>query len=164
MPELFANPVDLAGLIAGATATGLLLHRTVKWLMDEATKGIDLRPPEGIDRARWDQATSIPSEDAGKLLGRLESLLFFMSLWFGIVTIILGWLAFKVATKWEAWQNLIQVPRQLKDVDDLEYLAARHRWASYVFMRFLVGTVGNLLVAALGVAIGRLLIAYINGF
>ena len=161
--------MELLGFLIGAFIAVFMLHGAVKATMDAATKGIKLTPPEGIDETRWKNATKIPSEDAGKWLGRVEILIFIMSIWFGFEAIILGWLAFKVATKWEVWQNVIQTPAQLKDesgkdIDALEYLAARRRFASYTFMRFLIGTGGNLLVAAAGVLIGRLLIEFLAGF
>ena len=158
LPSVFDRPLEFVGFLLG----GLLVTTSFGWLvkrvMDRATGGIDLSPPFGVSAEQWKKVTELPSESAGKWLGGLERLLFFLGIWFDASAIIVGWLAFKVATKWEVWQNLIQVPVSMKGIDEVEYLAARRRWASHIFMRFLVGTIGNLLAAALAVLAARLIV------
>ena len=62
-------------------------------------------------------------------------------------------LAFKVASKWNAWTNIIAVPKELPGLDPLEYLAARRKWGSRVLVTFLVGTLANVLAGYFGAAV-----------
>lgn len=68
--------------------------------------------------------------------------------------IIGGWLAFKVAAKWEVWKNIVQVPDSLGK-SPIEYLKARSALGSYILTRFLVGTLANVLVGLVAAHIGR---------
>ncbi len=94
----------------------------------------------------WKDALSIPNKESAKWLGFFERLLTLMAFSINGLTILVGWFAFKVATKWDVWQNLIQLPESIDGIDDLEYLGIRRRWASNVYMRFLLGTLVNLLL------------------
>jgi hypothetical protein len=86
-------------------------------------------------------------------LGKLERVLFFVSLWLPAYEIAGGWLAFKLGSKWQAWQTMTKVPETLQnDIHPLDYLGAKHRWASATLQRWLLGNLLNLLAAFVGVA------------
>ncbi len=66
-----------------------------------------------------------------------------------------AWLAFKVASKWNAWTNITAVPKQVEGMADLDFAIGRRRWASHVLTTFLVGTACNICVGMLGAAVAR---------
>ncbi len=113
-------------------------------------------PPNDALKDKWDiltRDTEIPR--ASYWLGLLERLLFFGATWLQSYELIAGWLAFKVVSKWEVWSSIISIPDKLKDVDDIDYLIARHRWGSQRLTSFLIGTISNIIVAFAGMLIGR---------
>jgi len=60
-------------------------------------------------------------------------------------------MAFKVASKWESWQNVVRVPDTLTEpnVSQLELLRARRQWGAILYTRFLCGTLVNVLIGVL---------------
>ncbi len=92
----------------------------------------------------------IQGTGGGKQLGTLERLLFYLSFGFDAHTIAAGWLAFKVAAKWAAWQHLVKLP------DNNIELRERSTLSSYVLGRFLNGTLYNGLCAFIGLAVAQL--------
>src|SRR5229473_2778278 len=46
----------------------------------------------------------------GYIVGTLERLFFFGALWQGAYSVIAGFLALKVASKWASWQHIVKVP------------------------------------------------------
>lgn len=65
-----------------------------------------------------------------------------------------GWLAFKMAAKWESWKNIVQVPDNLDGVTPLNWFKAREALGSYMFARFLIGTLLNLLIGLVSAYVG----------
>ena len=90
----------------------------------------------------------------GEMLGYLEWILFFVSIWFGKYIAIGGWLAFKLGSKWQTWQHIIKVRETLVGDDPLMNLQVLSACGSYQMGRFLIGTLYNVLLALLGVFIG----------
>lgn len=124
------------------------LGPAIKFLLDFATNDIELVPPNSIDISEWENFTKPKHRDkAGKWLGFLERLLFFFSFYSHAYVIIAGWLALKVASKWQVWVTIIKMPNNLVGQEDnISYLTARQRWGSWLHMRFLIGTNANLLI------------------
>jgi len=61
----------------------------------------------------WDKwATSTQGHEGGKLLGHLERFLFLGVFWIDAPIVVVAWLAFKVTSKWNAWSNVITVPKK----------------------------------------------------
>jgi len=108
-----------------------------------------IAPPRGADLYIWNQIVATQGEIGGRWVGRLERLLFFSSIFFS-PAVIVAWLAFKVASKWEAWTNLYKVPDIIRGVDPLDFLRARVALGSRIYQRFLVGTSANLMASFLG--------------
>ena len=85
----------------------------------------------------------------------LESLLIYLSLIVfdqNAAVIIGGYFAFKVASKWQSWHDIIQFPPKLEHVPDIDYFIARRRFGSILFVRFLLGTLTNVLIGFLAAA------------
>jgi hypothetical protein len=94
----------------------------------------------------------------GKQLGVLERVLFFGSLGLGRYEVAAGWLAFKVAAKWASWQHITRMPDKIFPNDvarDVEY---KNMVGSRVLGRFLIGTLYNILCAAIGWIVGTIVV------
>lgn len=109
-------------------------------------------PTEAL-KEKWAALTS--GDEGGKILGKLERLAFFGAFWIDAPIFVGAWLAFKVASKWNAWSNVISVPKKISGIDELDYVIARRRWGSQVLMTFLIGTLSNIIIGFVGVVVGR---------
>jgi len=123
----------------------VVLGRGAKPLVRYVKKSYTLRPPTEELREKWTSLTQ--GDRAGSVLGQLERIAFFAAFWVDAPAFVAGWLAFKVASKWNVWSNVISVPKTIAGIDELDYLIARRRWGSQVLMTFLVGTLFNVIVA-----------------
>jgi hypothetical protein len=130
-----------------------LLGRTVSALVDYGAQEPPSRPrllPQQI----WGDHTS--SDGSGSFFGFLERTLFFIAFWTDGVTLAAAWLAFKLASKWEAWKNIIRVPEKIEDGNASEWFEATHTFGSWILQRFWVGTLLNILFALAAVGFGHL--------
>lgn len=109
--------------------------------------------PSLVDEDAWQGITE--RVHTGKWIGFFERLLLLMSFWIPEYTIAAGWFAFKVAAKWEAWANIIQVPTTIDGIPQLAWYQAKKRFGSWLLSRFLVGTLVNVLIAAVAAYLGR---------
>ena len=119
------------------------------------TSAITAAAPDGQEEFWLNLITKDPS--AGAAIGMVETWLLFSILCYGgdaAGVMVAAYFAFKVASKWEVWSHVYRVPESLKDVEegpkDLDYLLLRTRWGAYLFSRFVIGTVLNLLIALFG--------------
>jgi hypothetical protein len=103
--------------------------------------------------SKW--STLIDDNKSGAYLGYLERLLFFGAFWANMPLVIATWLAFKVASKWNAWTNIIFFPKEISNIEEMDYLVARNRLGSKLYMRFVIGTLSNLIFGCLGVIVVR---------
>ena len=133
--------------------TVFLLGLTVGPLVKHVQTIIPLHAPNEALKEKWMLLTE--GNEGGWVLGNLERLLFLGAFWIQSPAVIAAWLAFKVATKWNAWSNVISVPKALPSVDEVEYLIARRRWGSQLLTTFLVGTLSNVIIGFLGYLIGH---------
>lgn len=149
MPSELALVVDaILGL-----AVAFILGAGVGPLVRRAKAAVTLQPPTENRKDEW---AALASDDTSAVnLGRLERCLFFLAFWGDASLIVGGWLAFKVASKWNVWSNLIAVPKTLHGVDELDYLVARRRWGSRVLTGFLVGTLANIVIGFIAAAVAR---------
>ena len=138
--------------------------RFVGWLLhDKKSLPIDIPINIGTDEAtEWKEITweNKEGETGGKAIGWMERILTFVAVFWGEekgYILIAGWLAFKVASKWEAWQHIVQVPGSLNNVPQLSYLKARWQWGSRLLTRFLVGTAANISLGIIGAVLGVVL-------
>jgi hypothetical protein len=144
---------EVANLLIGLVAT-LVLGLAVKHVMRFAMKASDLPAPNQTLARQWKEMV-VSGGESGRVLGHLERLLFFAAFWSDAQIVVAGWLAFKVASKWNAWTNVVAVPKEIDGLDPIDFLIARRKWGSHVLMTFLIGTLCNILVGFVGAAIGR---------
>jgi hypothetical protein len=88
-------------------------------------------------------------------MGILERFLVLAAFWIPEWAIIGGWLAFKLASGWQTWANIIKVPSEFPGVPPLQYFLWRKQLGAYVYSRFIIGTLLNILVGLLAWYIGR---------
>jgi len=119
--------------------------------------------PAFIEQKIWSRIADrgAINREGGKWIGRLEGQLFLAAFWSGTVEIVAGWLAFKLASKWESWKNIVQVPVTLPGTDakqEVEWFAARAQLGSWLLARFWIGTLANMLAALLSSLLGQELV------
>jgi hypothetical protein len=102
---------------------GLLLERIIEAVGSQVDKG-SIGVPSGISAESWEKYTR-KVDGPGEWLGHIERILFYISILIAMPEIIVGLLAFKVASKWQVWKTIINVPEKLTDVDEIEYFSAR---------------------------------------
>lgn len=143
-----------------AIAISYFIGPLVGRLLDKATEKIDLIAPSGVSKEDWESFVRPEGrEGAGEWLGKLERILAFFSFYCGAYAVIAGWFALKVASKWQVWATIIKMPQTLGEAaDNISYLRARQRWGSWLHMRFLIGTVVNVLVGFVLAAILKRLV------
>jgi len=143
---------QLIAVIVGLIITIILSRFITPILMNLSVRDVNKEPPPGIEKELWNSVIE-PTKSGGEILGTLETIFFFLSLWIAHPELIAGWLVFKVGSKWEVWSNLVKVPEKMDMTDEINYLRARHDWGTAVLTRFLVGTISNILLAMIGTAI-----------
>jgi hypothetical protein len=142
--------------VGGAFA--LLLALLSGWLTKILLDSKDLRL-EGargdVPDALWIALQPAGIAKGGALLGHVERTLALISAWTGQYEILGGWFAFKVASKWETYSNLLKLPEKVEGIDELTYLRARRAWGSRMMVRFLVGSGANAIFGICSAAIGK---------
>jgi hypothetical protein len=147
-----ATVIPLSHVLIGLVVT-ILLGFGVSPVMDYAKKSMHLPPPSEATADQWSQL--MKGRESGAVLGWLERFMFFAAFLAGADIAVAAWLAFKVASKWNAWENVITVPKALEGVSELDFLIARRAWGSHVLMTFLIGTAYNVVAGLLGAATAR---------
>jgi hypothetical protein len=90
-------------------------------------------------------------DGGGTQLGTLERVMFFASFSFEGYALVAGWLAFKAAAKWAAWQHIVKIPDKATDAN--EVLSLKIKLSSRLLGRFLNGTLYNVFCGAVGLTI-----------
>jgi hypothetical protein len=132
-------------------ATGLIitggLGYVVRRVLSSKTPAPHI-PDNKIPDDVWKQLTQ--RGDGGKWIGILERYFCLAVFWTGNGTLVAAWLAFKVASKWEVWKNINQVPSKLDGVADADWFGLRAVYGSWILTRFWIGTLGNILAGLIG--------------
>ena len=143
----------VAPFLVGALVVGLL-GTTVRPIIVFATCGLRLNADGEPLWAR--------NDTPGKVLGYTESALFYIALLASQPIGIAGYLGFKVAAKWQNWAQVIKLPAMPESKNEKvgkglelgsEAFDLRQRYASWLLIRFLLGSILNVLIAIAGVAV-----------
>jgi hypothetical protein len=96
-------------------------------------------------KKRWVTFTA-----AGRTIGVLEGILFFVSIVIQYPIFIGAWLVFKVAAKWETRAHIVRLDEtESKDLKSEEF-ETRAMYSSWVHSRFIIGTLSNIAIAVIG--------------
>ena len=141
----FAKPISFIIGLAATEALGSL----IPMLFKHTEKKIHIERPIGMSDEQWRGLWQIAK--GGCIVGHLERILYFIALLFNPVYIG-GILTFKIAAKWEAWKNIVQVPQKKLEgfPSELSYFIYRKKLGSRLLNRVLVGTFSNILFAVVG--------------
>ena len=118
----------------------------IEGLLDYVRDRIEVPTPRGLtdrDNPTWALIAKTPGPAGGRWIGTLERIFFFLAILAGVSGLVIAWLAFKVATKWEVWTNLYRVPDKLPRINQMDFYLARTRLGARVFQRFMIGTLLN---------------------
>jgi hypothetical protein len=155
------NPWSIA-----APIVGLLVAFILALFAGEIVKQVKLEPraPEGIDDKKLRAAFLLGDEDdhSAGILGLLEAVIFFAAFYVeGAGIVGAGWLAFKVAAKWAAWQHVIKIPEAGFPTpdDEIENLRVKNEWGSRLLARFLLGTLYNVFCGLVGASLAKIMLS-----
>jgi hypothetical protein len=90
-------------------------------------------------------------------IGAAESIVFLASFHLGKPEFAGGWLAFKLATKWKAWQHIVQPSATSHEA--LSW-SEREAIATKTTTRFLAGTACNIVAALFGAYVVKCLLGF----
>lgn len=146
-------------LLIGFFAT-LVLGFIVDKILVNINKEFDRKKSEYMPGTELDGHSifNIPSPKGSAFLGEAERALFYFS-WFIFPQMIIGWFLFKVASKWEVWNNIYRFPETLEPWTKIQSLSARIWLGARTYQRFLIGAILNILVSMAGFAISIFLAA-----
>lgn len=138
--------VEIATGIAIATGLG----SGVRYLLSSAAP--QPARPDQIPVEVWTQI--VERTAGGKWIGALERYLSLAAFWTENPSLIAGWLAFKVAAKWEVWKHIVQVPPALEGIPPIQWYGIRSLLGSWILTRFWLGTLVNILIGLAATYLG----------
>lgn len=137
--------------LATTLILGLFVPRILKIIRDKME--VPRIPGDEVVQTWWKKATEHPPV-SGSWVGWTERIVLFYAVLLRSEEAVGIWVAFKLASKWEAWSNIGRLPDQLRGnstvAEKLEYAAARRVWTAQNYCTFVVGTSLNFLCAFLG--------------
>jgi len=139
-------------LIAGLLVV-YILGRVLDVRLRRLTGELGARPPEGMPVEKWKALLELPETFGGLSLwlGLLERTTYYALFWLGAPELIIGWLLFKLGCYWGIWRRPIGAETPEADADATDRLLAQSQHGDALAKLSLLGTLGNLLVAVLGV-------------
>lgn len=106
--------------------------------------------PKGVKQREWKRVFKSPegSLPLNSIIGYVETMSYFLVFSLGNPELIGGWLAFKVASKWQVWSNIIRLPEKIAETKALSYIEAKNKIASHTLQRWFLGNILNILAGA----------------
>ena len=159
-----------------AAVTGLFIAMILGVGVDQMLKRLDagtveklvdkvVPVPRGIPKEVWESEV-LGGTYGGRELGCAERVIFFASFWFDNGwALAASWLAFKVASKWNSWTQLGDVPKVPQAMaeehgEELGDLRARVYRVGHANRRFVLGTALNIVCGLAGAGVGRLIVTW----
>lgn len=111
-----------------------------------------MKTPKGLRKDIWASTTdkSLHTIKYAHWVALGEQVFFYFCLIFAKESLIVGWLALKVASKWDVWSNMIKMPAEFENATKLDSYKIRLAWGIRTLDRFLLGTVMSLISAFFG--------------
>ena len=151
---------QLAGL--AASFFFIILTWWVVPAIFSGAKLTDKGAPDGLPIDLWNALRESNTISGGAWLGTLERALGATAIWMNSTELLIGWFAFKVASKWQVWSNVVQIPNEIGEIDNLTFLRARRLWGANLFLRFLLGTLANVLLGICAGVVGAVTMNYVS--
>jgi len=106
--------------------------------------------PNGVEQEEWSSIFKSPdgSLPLNRIIGYAETISYFLVFSLEKPELIGGWLAFKVASKWQAWSTIIRLPEKIGETKVLSYIEAKNKIASHTLQRWFLGNILNILAGA----------------
>jgi hypothetical protein len=144
---------QLMRVLAGLLVT-VLLGFGVGCIVERAGKRLRAAPPsdEPETVAQWEAL--LKHSTGGSWIGHVERPIFFAACWLQGWLLITGWLVFKLAFYWQG-ANFTAFPRTPPDEAQLRWLISKRQLGTHHVATALVGTGANIVVALVGVAVGK---------
>jgi len=160
--------LETVPMLTGLAFTLVVGQMTFPWLILRVEK---LRgappPPPGFDADTWN--TRVIAQRGGTVwIGRCDQIIFFVAFWLPNAWLLAGaWLTFKVVSKWESWRYFGELTKWWREVvlqpgspslgKDLSDGTVSWLWlVGSSHATFVIGTGANVVLALLGVGVGRL--------
>jgi hypothetical protein len=132
-------PAGLVIALVSLTVVGFVVGPIVRWSAEAPDR------PSGLSDVLWKELRC--GADGGLMFGLLERTLLFAAFVAAMVPLVAAWYAFKLASKWEVWRNIIRLPEKPDTVLRDDWHAFLHAFGSWVLQRFWIGTALNTLLA-----------------
>lgn len=133
-------------------AVTMILGFGTKCLVDLAGKSLPLDSPNAELEPFWEKLRKM--KIAGSMIGYVERPILFAALWISSGWLLTSWLAFKLAYYWQG-AKFMEFPDETPDKDKAAWLVSKRQLGSHHAATALVGTGANIVVALVGVAVGK---------
>ena len=131
----------------------MLLGLGTKCLVEYVGNSLQIESPNIDLDPYWDKLRKMKT--AGGMIGNVERPIFFAALW---ITngwpILSSWLVFKLAYYWQS-ANFTAFPIESPDKEQAAWLVAKRQLGTHHVATALVGTGANIVLALIGVAVGK---------
>jgi hypothetical protein len=151
--------IFVLSLVLGSLIAYYLSKTWYEYWKDIKDKMIPEKELDKQARRKFEQIyKDVTYQEGPKLLGCFETLFTVIS----VITyplLIIGWLTFKVATKWETWKNIVDVQSNIDEETSKPFLNFYFRflWGGKVMQQFWIGTMINIFAGIIGGGITMLI-------
>jgi hypothetical protein len=135
-------------------AITVLLGLGVGCLVRRVSAAIPIPPPNEEPQmvSLWTKLTT--QNTGGSYIGHIERPIFFAACWLNVWLLISSWLVFKLAFYWQG-ANFTAFPPTLPKPEEMAWVVAKRQMGTHHVATALVGTGANIVVALVGVAVGK---------
>lgn len=134
-------------------AVTIVLGLGTKCLVDHVRECIKIESPSNDLAPYWVNLREMKT--AGGMIGFVERIIFFAALWIGNGWPILSsWLIFKLAYYWQG-ADFTSLPNELPNKEQAAWIVAKRQIGTRHVGVVLVGTGANIIIAFIGVAVGK---------
>lgn len=122
-------------------------------LVRKVGESLPLESPSADLEPYWEKLRKMNT--GGSAIGHVERPIFFAALWIANAwPLLASWLAFKLAYYWQS-ANFAAFPAEMPTNEQAAWLVAKRQLGCNHVATALVGTGANIIIALVGVAIGR---------
>lgn len=158
--HLVREPVFL-GFFVVVMALGLLVDMRINALVQIFRR----KPPAGVAPEDWETLLECPETYGGAVhwLGFLERILFLAAFVMAMPLLLVAWLVFKLGFYGIAWHSFLRVANRPAEMSEMDLMVFQNRRANALLAICIFGTLGNVLVVYLSVALITLMAPLLRG-